>query len=97
MRHSTLILYCCFATAQGFRRHQKFCQGTKPAVSNVEVPVAKVEAAEAVAEADLEVGAVGDPAAPEVMDSTLRDKMKGGLVCSYVELNFWLQHDVEQS
>jgi hypothetical protein len=63
----------------------------------VDVAVAKVEAVEAVAEADLEVGAVGDPTAPEVMDSTLRDKMKGGLVCSYVELNLWLQHDVEQS
>jgi hypothetical protein len=46
----------------------------------VEVAVAKVEAVEAVAEADLEVGAVGDPLAPEMMDSTLRDKMKGRLV-----------------
>jgi hypothetical protein len=46
----------------------------------VEVAVAKVEAVEAVAEADLEVGAVGDSLAPEMMDSTLRDKMKGGLV-----------------
>jgi hypothetical protein len=62
----------------------------------VDVAVAKVEAVEAAAEADLEVGAVSDPTAPEVMDSALRDKMKGGLVCSYVELNFWLQHDVEQ-
>ena len=59
--------------------------------------VAKVETVEAVAEADLEVGAVGDPTAPEVMDSTLRDKMKGGLVCSYVELNLWLRRGVEQS
>jgi len=47
----------------------------------VELAVAKVEAVEAVAAADLEVGAVGDPTAPEVTDSTLRDKMKGGLVC----------------
>jgi len=59
--------------------------------------VAKVEAVEAAAEADLEVGAVGDPTAPEVMDSALRDKMKGGLVFIYVELSLWLQHDVEQS
>jgi len=59
--------------------------------------VAKVEAVEAAAEADLEVGAVNDPTAPDVMDSTLRDKMKGGLVCIYMELNLWLQHDVEQS
>lgn len=42
--------------------------------------MAKVEASESVAEADLEVGAVGDPTAAEVMDSTLRDKMKGGSV-----------------
>jgi hypothetical protein len=46
----------------------------------VEVAVAKVEAVEAVAEADLEVGAVGDHLAAEMMDSTLRDKMKGELV-----------------
>ena len=63
----------------------------------MDVAVAKVEGVEAAAEADLEVGAVGDPTAPEVMDSALRDKMKGGLVCSYVELSLWLQHDVEQS
>jgi hypothetical protein len=39
----------------------------------------------------LEVGAVGDHLAAEMMDSTLRDKMKGELVWSHVELNSWLQ------
>jgi len=75
-----------FTNLSGFRRHQKFCQGTKPAVSSVAVAVAKVEAFEAVAEADLEVGAVGDLTAPEVMDSTLRDKMKGVMLTKVNEL-----------
>jgi hypothetical protein len=65
---------------QGFRRHQKFCQGTtNPAVSSVgEVTVAKVEAIEAVAEPELEVMAPADPLGSDMMDSALREKMKGG-------------------
>lgn len=77
-----LITSCishCRSSMQGFRRHQKFCQGTSPAVSSVgEVTVAKVEAIEAVAEPELEVMAAADPLASDMMDSALREKMKGG-------------------
>lgn len=65
-----------FVIWQGFRRHQKFCQGASPTVSSVEeVTVAKIET-EPVQDSDLEV--VADPLAPDMMDNALRDKMKGG-------------------
>jgi hypothetical protein len=43
-----------------------------------EVTVAKVEAIEAVAKPELEVLAPTDPLSSDVMDSALREKMKGG-------------------
>ncbi|PNF34722.1 hypothetical protein B7P43_G05462 [Cryptotermes secundus] len=76
-----------FTNLSGFRRHQKFCQGTGPAVSSVgEVTVAKVEAIEAVAEPELQVMGPADPLASDVMDSALREKMKGVMLTKVNEL-----------
>lgn len=76
-----------FTNLSGFRRHQKFCQGTSPAVSSVEeATVAKVEAIEPVAEPELEVMAPADPLTSGMMDGALREKMKGVMLTKVNEL-----------
>ncbi|XP_069687998.1 zinc finger protein 436 [Periplaneta americana] len=78
-----------FTSLLGLRRHQKFCQGST-ATSTEEVAVTKVETVEHVAEqsqeSELDVGAPTDPLATDVMDSALRDKMKGVMLTKVNEL-----------